>query len=122
MPGLSQPPLIREDDPQASFLMTQYLQELNRIARNLTFLNSDGGITSGRRSLTFDAVWVQYVSNAVADTEDTVAHNLGRLPVGMFIGIPNVSAIIYAGPTAWTSTNIFMRASAATVTVNLLVF
>lgn len=122
MPGLIEPPLIREGDANSTFYLTQYLQELSRVARSLTFLDSNGGITSGRRALNFDAVWVQYVSNATANTEDTVAHNLNRVPVGMFIGIPNVSSIIYAGPTAWTSTNVFLRASAATVTVNLLVF
>jgi hypothetical protein len=122
MPGVPSPPLIQEDDPQALFLLTQYLQELNRMSRSLTFLDSDGGVTGGRRSLNIDAVWVAYVSNSTANTEDTVAHNLGRTPVGLFVGLPDVSAVIYAGPTAWTSTNIFMRASAATVTVNLLVF
>ena len=122
MPGISQPPLIREGDPNASARTTQYLQDLNRIVRNLTFLAADGTIDGGLRCLNFDAVWVRYVSNAVADTEDTVAHNLSRVPVGLFVGIPNVSAIIYAGPTAWTSTNLFLRASAVSVTVNLLVF
>ena len=122
MPGIPSPPLIREDDPQASFLITQYLQDLSRMSRSLTFLDSDGGVTTGRRSLNIDAVWVAYVSNAVANTEDTVAHNLGRIPLGIFVGMPDKNAVIYSGPTAWTSTNIFLRASAATVTVGLLVF
>lgn len=122
MPGLSSPPIIREDDPRAAFLVTQYFQDLQRIARSLTFLDSDGGIASGRRSLNFDAVWLRYVSNAVANTEDTVAHNLARIPLGMWVSIPDVSAIIYRGPTAWTSTQVFLRASAATVTVDLLLY
>ena len=122
MPGISQPPLIRADDPNANVRFTQYLQDLNRMARNLTFLDADGGVTGGRRALNIDAVWVAYVSNAVANTEDTVAHNLGRTPVGVFVGLPNANAVIYSGPTAWNGTNIFLRASAATVTVSLLVF
>mgnify|MGYP001610293213 CR=1 FL=1 len=122
MPGVPQPPLIREGDPNAQVRMTQYLQDLNRMARNLTFLDSDGGITSGRRALNVDAVWVRYVSNGVANTEDTVAHNLSRVPLGLWVSVPDVSAVIYKGTTIWTSTNVFLRASAATVTVDLLLF
>ena len=122
MPGISQPPLVRDDDPRAAFLITQYLQDLTRIARNITFLDSDGGLGSGRRCLNMDAVWVQYVSNATAGTEDTVAHNLGRIPLGFWMGIPDVPAVVYRGPTAWTSTNIFLRADQASATVNLLLY
>ena len=122
MPGIPQPPLIQEDDPEANVRLTQYLQDLNRMARSLTFLDSDGGITSGRRCLNIDAVWVRYVSNAVADTEDTVAHNLGRVPAGIWISAPDKSSVIYRGTTAWTSTNIYLKASAATTTVDILVF
>jgi hypothetical protein len=122
MPGLVEPPLVLEGDPNSAFHLSQYLQELNRVARSLTFLTAAGGLAGGSRCLNFDAFWVAYVSNAVADTEDTVAHNLARTPVGLFVGIPDKSAIIYAGTTAWTSTNIYLRASVLTVTVNLLVF
>lgn len=122
MPGIPSSPLIRADDPRADFLITQYLHELNRMARDLTFLDSDGGVTSGRRALNINAVWVQYVSNGVANTEDTVAHNLGRIPLGIFPGLADKVAIIYASGTAWTATNIYLKASAATVTANLLLF
>ena len=122
MPGVPQPPLIREGDPNAHTRLTQYLQDLNRMARNMTFLAADGTITSGLRCLNIDAVWVRYVSNAVANTEDTVAHNLGRVPSAIWISVPDVNATIYTGPTAWTSTNIFLRASAVTVTADILVF
>lgn len=122
MPGIPQPPLIREDDPRAIFLMNQYFQELGRMARNLTFLDADGGIASGRRTLNIDAVWVRYVSNATANTEDTVNHNLSRVPVGIWVSVPDINAVIYRGPTAWTSTQIFLRANAATVTVDILLF
>ena len=122
MPGVPQPPLIREGDPNASARITQYLQDLNRMARSMTFLSYAGTITSGLRSLNLDAVWVQYVSNGVANTEDAVAHNLGRIPLGAFVGLPDISATIYAGPTAWTSTNVYFRSTAATTTVNLLLF
>jgi hypothetical protein len=98
------------------------MQDVNRMARSLTFLDSDGGITSGRRALNIDAVWVRYVSNAVANTEDTVAHNLGRVPVGIWVSVPDKAAVIYSGGTAWTSTNVFLKADVLTVTVDILLF
>ena len=122
MAGIPAPPLIREGDPQAPFLVTQYLQALNRMARSLTFLDSDGAVGTGRRCLNIDAVWVNYVSNAVADTEDTVAHNLGRTPVGIFVSAPDKSAVIYRGSTAWDATNVYLKSTAVTTTADILVF
>ena len=122
MPGTPQSPLIREGDTRAPFLWTQYMQELNRMARNLTFLDSDGAIGTGRRCLNIDAVWVRYVSNGTANTEDTVAHNLGRIPVGLWVSAPDKGAVIYKGTTAWTATNVYLKATVLTVTVDLLLF
>lgn len=111
------------DDPRQKFMLQQFLKELLDMAFRLTFLNKAGAVTGGTRSYNFDAVWVAYVSNGTANTEDTVTHNLGRTPVGLFTGIPDKSATIYAdNQTAWSSTSIRLKASAATVTVNLLLF
>lgn len=123
MPGVIEPPHLRfEKDPHNPHANLQYLEQLNFMARNLTFLNADGGVTSGTRSLNIDGVWVQYVSNAVADTEDTVAHNLLRAPVGFYQGIPNKGGVAYLSSTAPTSTNIYLKASVAALTVNLFLF
>ena len=122
MPGVSQPPLIREDDPKATFLITQYMQDLNRMARNLTFLDSNGAKGDGRRCLNIDAVWLHYVSNGTANTEDTLTHTLGRTPLEMWVGMPDKAATIYRGSGTWSSTQVFLRATATTVTVDLLLF
>ena len=102
--------------------LVDFLQQAARVANNITFLDRDGAITNGLKAGNLDAVWVVYTSNASADTEDTVAHNLGRIPLGIFVGIPDKSSVIYSGPTTWTATNLFLRASAATTITNLLVF
>ena len=122
MPGVPQPPLIREGDPNAAARTTQYLQDLNRMARSMTFLTAAGGFADGQRSLNLDAVWVLYVSSGTANTETSVAHNLGRIPLGAFVGLPDISATIYAGTTAWSSTLVYFRSTAATTTVRLLLF
>ena len=119
---LNPPRITNFEDPRQKYLLNNYLTELGNMALRLTFLDSDGGTTGGRKAYNFDAVWVAYTSNGSANTEDTVAHNLGRVPLGILVGVADVTGIVYSGPTAFTSTNIFLQASVATLTVNLLVF
>jgi len=111
------------DDPRQKLLIQQFMKEMLDMSFRLTFLNKDGGTGGGTRSYNLDAVWVAYVSNGTANTEDTVSHNLGRIPVGIWVGIPDKSAVIYAdNEAAWTATTIRLKASATTVTVRVLVF
>ena len=116
------PRITDMNDPIQQSRMNQFMREIQQLAFKLTFLDSSGGVANGRKSYNFDAVWVAYTSNGSADTEDTVAHNLGRVPVGFFQGMPDKAAVIYNSGTAWTTTNIFLAADAATVVVNLLLY
>ena len=117
------PRLLDFNDPRQKHALQEFMKAMLDMSFRLTFLNKDGAITGGTRSYNLDAVWVAYVSNGTANTEDTVTHNLGRTPVGIWVGIPDKSAVIYAdNEAAWTSTTIRLKASATTVTVNILVF
>lgn len=116
------PRLTDFQDPRQRFLIEQFMKDLLDMAFRLSFKAKDGTISGGKRPYNFDAVWVAYMSNGTANTEDTVAHSLGRTPVGAWVGIPDKSSVIYSSGTAWTSTSIFLKASAATTTVNILVF
>ena len=117
------PHVTNFNDPRQKFLMQQFMKDLLDMAYRLSFKARDGTIGGGKRPYNFDAVWVAYVSNGTANTEDTVTHNLGRIPVGIWVGIPDVSAAIYAdNQAAWTTTTVRLKASAATVTVNILLF
>ncbi len=102
--------------------MNRLMMNLAQMSTRLTFLDSDGGTTAGRKAYNFDAVWVAYASNASADTEDTVPHNLGRVPAGMLIGVADKAGDVYNGTTTWTSTDIYLKADVTSLTVNLLVF
>ena len=116
------PRVIDFADERSKLLIQQFMKEMLDMSFRLTFLPKNGTIATNARPYNFDAVWVAYVSNGTANTEDTVSHNLGRTPLGVWTGIPDKSAVVYSSGTAWTSTNIFLKASAATVTVSLLVF
>ena len=57
----------------------------------------------------------------VATSETTIAHSLGRTPVDGFIVTRTSGANVFRGTTPWTSTNIYLQASAA-VGIALLIF
>ena len=61
------------------------------------------------------------LSTTVGTGETTIAHTLGRVPEDAFITLKSANSNIYRGPTAWTSSNIYLQASVA-ATVTLLLF
>ena len=46
-------------------------------------------------------------------TDETVDHKLGRIPVEAFVTLRTSTGRIYRGAAAWTTTQIFLRASAS---------
>ena len=67
----------------------------------------------------FDARLLENITVGTAET--TAPHNLGRTPLDGWIITRNTSGNVFRGATAWTSTNIYLQASAS-VTVTLLIF
>lgn len=69
-----------------------------------------------------DGAPVSFISSATPDAENAVTHHLGRIPVGFMMMYLDKPSIVYAGPTAWTATTIYLRANIATVVVRMIVF
>ena len=65
--------------------------------------------------------WVNYTTNAVANTEDTINHNLGFVPVGWLVVTQDKAGSIYKGTTTWTTSQIFLKCSVASVTARIFV-
>lgn len=63
-----------------------------------------------------------YTTNAVADTEDTIAHTLGRVPKGAILTKTDKAVDLYEGGTAWTTTNIYLKANVASAAVDIEIF
>jgi len=70
----------------------------------------------------FDCKLVTYTSNGTPDTEDTLAHGLGRTPTGYLVYGMDKAAIVYDGGTAFTATNLYLKCNVATAAVRLIVF
>lgn len=97
----------------------------DEIIRTLTALISNLRAIFDRRvgvSDNLDVVEVSYSSNGSANTEDAVAHLLGRIPVGFIVTSRDKAGIVYASGTAFTKTNLYLKVSVTTVAVKLLVF
>lgn len=73
----------------------------------------------------FNAAIVTFTSGAVADAEETVAHSLGRVPIGFLVLHREKAAILYQGPstgTAWTATAIYVKSNVASTAYKILIF
>ena len=119
------PPFFSEEqfnDPSYQALIRQFYDRVSKRLNIINFLPPTGTITTNGKPGNLDAIWVAYTSNGTANTEDTVAHGLGRTPADMWVGLPDKSAVIYRSTTVWTSTNVYLKASAATVVVNVLLY
>lgn len=59
------------------------------------------------------------VTTASADTEFSVNHNLGAVPIGYLIAKINKGGVVYDSGTAWTDSKIYLKCSAASATITL---
>ena len=119
---LQEPIPIPESAPNKTFLYNRQLRELYDAALNLSLTSRDGAIQNNDKVGNLDAVYVVFTSNGTAGTEDTVAHKLGRTPVGYFPVRQDKAAVLYDGTTTFTSTNIYFRTSVATVAWTVVIF
>jgi len=67
-----------------------------------------------------DAAVVSYTSNATPNTEDTVAHTLGKIPTYFIVGDIDKGGVVYRSGTAFTKTNIYVKCSVASAAIKLI--
>lgn len=99
-------------------------RELNTVLDNLIIeLRKiiNGGI---QISENLNVKLVSYTSNATPDTETVCPHTLGKTPAGYIIYGQDIAGNLYTstGGTAWTSTNIYLKCTVASVTFKLIIF
>lgn len=77
------------------------------------------GNGTANNSENIDGEFILYTSNGVADTEDTIAHTLGSVPIGYLIMKQDKAGSVYEGGTAWTSTNLYLKQTGTSVATTL---
>jgi hypothetical protein len=70
----------------------------------------------------FNAETKTITDSGVADSQNTVAHTLKRVPAGFVVLKINKGGVVYDSGTAWTDTAIYLKCSAANAAITLLVY
>lgn len=66
--------------------------------------------------------FITYTTNATPNTEDTINHQLGSIPIGYLIISKSKSCDIYQQAntgTSWTSSKIFLKSTVASTSITL---
>lgn len=102
-------PNLREFDKNMALALSLWAQNLDAIL--------DRGISL---SDNVDAVVVSYTANATPDTEDTVAHTLGKQPTYFIVADIDKGGVVYRSGTAFTSSNVYLKCTVADAAVKLI--
>lgn len=84
-------------------------------------INGQIGFGNGTDLENVRGKWLSYTSNAVANTEDTVAHGLTVVPIGYLVIKQDKAGSVYSGTTAWDTTNLYLKSNTASLTALLFV-
>ena len=68
-----------------------------------------------------DGVWISVTTPGTANTDFTVTHNLGRVPVGYIVMRKSAAVDVYTGSVAATTTQLTLRATVISVDVVIFV-
>src|SRR5205823_11447248 len=93
-------------------------QDLETIWQRVSKL-LNGGISfgNGTQSDNVDGVWANIVTPGVADTDFTLTHNLGRVPVGYIVKSKSAACDVYDGSVVASKTQLTLRATAANISI-----
>lgn len=82
--------------------------------------NGQVSFGNGVKKDNIDGVWVSF-TQAIANVDFVLTHNLGRIPVGYIPMTKSVASDVYNGTVAPTKTQITLKVSVAPVTINLFI-
>ena len=88
----------------------------------LTFLDTSNQAGDGRHSENMDGVFEVVSDTGSADTEFSVTHGLGRIPVGFIIMKSSKGGFTYDSGTTWTSTTIYLKNTSANNAITIWIF
>jgi hypothetical protein len=69
-----------------------------------------------------DGVWANTTTPVGANTDFTIAHNLGRIPNGWLVVNQDANGVYFLGTVAPTTTEITLQCDKSSVTVRLFIF
>lgn len=86
-----------------------------------TVVNKNISFGDGIDADNISGSWVATTTPVAPNTDFTIDHNLGRVPVGYWPMSKDKAVDIYTGSISATTTQITLRATVASATVNLFI-
>lgn len=98
--------------------MTVLQTQLNKMFTCVQGRVSFGTGVDGVDGMNIEGQWQTYTSSVTPDFEDTIGHTIGSVPLGYIVISQDKAGSAYKSSTgtAWTSTNIYLKCSVASVT------
>lgn len=76
----------------------------------------------GENGINMAGQFQEFTTSATPDAENTIAHTIGSIPIGVIIMHQDKAGALYQGPTTgtnWTATNVYLKSDVASVTFNI---
>lgn len=93
--------------------------ELAKVFQALTGRLRFGTGGDGERGENISGEWQVVADTGTINTEFSITHTLGAVPIGYLVTKINKAGVIYDSGTAWDSTTIYLKCSSANATVTL---
>ena len=110
------PAIFTENQKELRKFDRDFIQVVDNWALNLKSI-LDRGISLDDN---IDAAAVSFTSNGSADTEDAIAHTLGKVPAHFIVSSLDKGAVVYRSGTAFTKTTIYLKTTVASVAVKVI--
>lgn len=100
-----------------------FVQMLAKDYRNLAIiLNYHVGFGDGTNPDNIDGVWANVTAPATPNTNFTVTHNLGRVPIGYLVVSKDRACDVFTGTIVATKSQITLQAGVASAVLRLFIF
>ena len=108
--------------PNESTTLVRFGQLLQKMWRNLSLIiNGQISFGDGINRNNIDGVWANVTTPVAPNTDFTITHNLGRLPVGYWIMYKDRAVDVYTGSVAATFSTLTLRATVASAVIRLFI-
>lgn len=113
---------MRPESPLQWHEPKHVVKNMQRVFKVLRGNISYGNMNAGDTGRNIDGFPATATTPAVANTEFSVNHGLGRVPVGFHVVNKDGSTDVYKGTTAWTSSKIFLKSTGINIHITLFIF
>lgn len=102
--------------------LSNFLQMLRKVYTNLALtFNGKIGFGDGTNFDNISGTWANTTAPAAPNTDFTITHNLGRVPVGYWVMQKDRACDVYTGSVAATTTQLTLRATVASAVLRLFI-